>query len=150
MSNFFLKFSNISQTLLVSLKDILKCKNLVTTEHFLPFSFNDTFQYIPRGNCKIRLQGETSLFRVICFAWNWTCSMLCNNTIFFSMQIACNDEIHALYQMIPKMLSNCHGIDKPPHSRTSNTTARALYFPATIINRFQTHLLNKPQVLIPK
>lgn len=63
----------------------LKCENLVRTEQFLPFSLNDTFQYIPSGSCKNTLEVEASMLRIICFVWNWTWSMHCNNTISFFM-----------------------------------------------------------------
>lgn len=100
---FFLSSATYHKPLFCPWKRLLKCENLVRTEHFLPFSFNGTFQYVPRGSCKIRLQRDVSMFRVICFAWNWTCSMHCNNTICFSMQIVYNDEIHTLHLMIPKV-----------------------------------------------
>lgn len=40
----------------------LKCEDLLSAEQFLPFSINDTFQYLSRSGCKNTLQDKATKF----------------------------------------------------------------------------------------
>lgn len=147
---FFFPFNNMSQAFPLLLEqrawNVRICLELNTFFHFLLMTLFSVYpEIVVKIHCKSKQQCSEKF--VLSEIGHVQCIVI---TQFPCWCRLCTIMKYILHLMIPKQLSNCHSTDKSLCSRTFKAAAGSPYFPAEIINRLQIHLLNKPQVFIPK